>query len=59
MRKKKRGLHTNRTFGGDRRYCPVDGYIDTSIKSGEGTGKGRYLSVEPAPMGRHLPDVHR
>jgi hypothetical protein len=36
-------IHLNRTFGGDRYYCAIDGNTDAGTTAGKETGKGSCL----------------
>jgi hypothetical protein len=52
-------IHSDRTPGGNRYYCVIDGNIDAGTATGKEAGKVSYLSVEPETMGLSFPDVHR
>ncbi len=54
-----KGFYANRTFGGNRHHCIVDGDIDAGTTAGKETGKVGYLPVESQTMGTCLGNVHR
>jgi hypothetical protein len=53
-----KGFYVNRTSGGDRYYCAIDGNIDAGPESREKTGTVGFVSGETETMGSYIQAIY-